>query len=57
MLERQIPDDDKEEQRRFRQHRDFVLALARVLPVGAHLWLQGWLEATALGPSVSDLPF
>jgi hypothetical protein len=30
-------------------HRDFILALARVVRPGARLWLQGWLDAVAHG--------
>jgi hypothetical protein len=57
-LEQEIAPDDREGQARFRQHRDFVIALAQVVPLGARLWLQGWLEAVALGAFASpDLPF
>jgi hypothetical protein len=53
-----VPPDDLEEQARFRQHRDFVLTLARVVSPGARLWLQGWLEAVAHGAfAPSGLPF
>jgi len=34
---------------RFRHHRDFILALARVIHPGARFWLQGWLDAVAYG--------
>jgi hypothetical protein len=30
-------------------HRDFILSLAQVVPPGARLWLQGWLDAVAHG--------
>ncbi len=49
--------ESKEAQARLRQHRDFVLALAQVVPPAARLWLQGWLEATAHGAFAADLPF
>jgi hypothetical protein len=34
---------------RYRQHRDFILALSGVMPLAARLWLQGWLEGIAQG--------
>jgi len=37
---------DLDEMGRFRAHRDFIFALARLVPPGARLWLSGWLEAT-----------
>lgn len=43
---------------RFRHHRDFIFVLARLVPSGTRLWLQGWLEATAHGTfAVHELPF
>jgi hypothetical protein len=48
-LEQVIAPDDEEEVARFRHHRDFILALARVVRPGARLWLQGWLDAVAHG--------
>jgi hypothetical protein len=30
---------------RYRHHRDFILALAQLMPPGARLWMSGWLEA------------
>jgi hypothetical protein len=48
-LEQVIAPDDEEEIARFRHHRDFILALARVVRPGARLWLQGWLDAVAHG--------
>ena len=51
------PSDDPEGMARLRQHRDFVFALAGVVPPAARFWLQGWLEAVALGSFASDLPF
>jgi hypothetical protein len=56
-LEQGISPGDEEGQIRFRRHRDFVLALAHIAPPGARLWLQGWLEATALGTLALDIPF
>ncbi len=37
---------DLDEMGRFRVHRDFIFALARLVPPGARLWLSGWLKAT-----------
>jgi hypothetical protein len=48
-IEQVIAADDKEEITRFRHHRDFILSLAQVVPPGARLWLQGWLDAVAHG--------
>jgi len=48
-MEQVIPADDEDEMTRFRHHRDFILALARVVHPGARLWLQGWLDAVAHG--------
>ncbi len=48
-MEQVIPADDEEEMTRFRHHRDFIFALARVIRPGARLWLQGWLDAVAHG--------
>ena len=57
-IETEINPDDEAELTRFRQHRDFVFTLARLIPPGARLWLQGWLEAVALGAfAAPDLPF
>lgn len=56
-LEQSVPPGDEEGQTRFRHHRDFVLALAQVVPPGARLWLQGWLEALALRTPALGLPF
>jgi hypothetical protein len=56
-LDQDISPNDEEGQTRFRHHRDFVLALAQVMPPGARLWLQGWLEATVLRTPAFDLPF
>ena len=56
-LDQGISPNDEEGQTRFRHHRDFVLNLAQVVPPGARLWLQGWLEATALRTPAFDLPF
>lgn len=57
-LEQESASGDQESQTRIRQHRDFVFALAEVVPPGARLWLQGWLEAVGLGAFASaDLPF
>jgi hypothetical protein len=30
---------------RYRHHRDFILALAQLMPPAARLWMSGWLEA------------
>ena len=57
-METEIPPDDEAELARFRQHRDFILALARLVPPGARLWLHGWLEAVAHGAfAAPDIPF
>ena len=56
-MEQQISPDEREEQTRFRQHRDFVLVVAQVVPPGARLWLQGWLEAVVHGAFTPDIPF
>jgi hypothetical protein len=57
-MEQELPPDDEDGQAvrlsahdkaRLRQHRDFILALACVVPPAARLWLQGWLEAVAHG--------
>jgi len=56
-MEEEIAPDDKAEMARFRHHRDFVFTLSRVIPPGARLWLQGWLDAVAHGSlarAVSD---
>ena len=57
-IETEIRSDDEAELARFRQHRDFVFTLARLIPPGARLWLQGWLEAVTHGAFAdSDIPF
>jgi len=56
-LDQGISPNDEEGQTRFRHHRDFVLALAQVVPPGARLWLQGWLDATASRTPALDMPF
>jgi len=48
-MEQVIAPDDEDEMARFRHHRDFIFALARVVHPGARLWLQGWLDAVACG--------
>ena len=48
-MEQVIGPDDEQEMMRFRHHRDFILALAQIVPLGARLWLQGWLDAVAHG--------
>lgn len=45
-METEIPPDDEVSLTRFRHHRDFIFALATLVPAGARLWLQGWLDAT-----------
>jgi hypothetical protein len=30
---------------RYRHHRDFILAMAQLMPPAARLWMSGWLEA------------
>jgi hypothetical protein len=57
-METEIHPDDEAELARFRQHRDFILTLARLTPPGARLWLQGWLEAVTHGAfAAPDIPF
>jgi len=57
-IETEIRPDDEVELARFRQHRDFIFTLARLVPPGARLWLQGWLEAVVHGAfAVPDIPF
>ncbi len=48
-MEHEVALDDEAEEMRLRHHRDFILALSQVIPPGARLWLQGWLEAVAHG--------
>jgi len=48
-METGIDPDDENELARFRHHRDFIFALACLIPPGARLWLSGWLEAVAHG--------
>ncbi len=43
-----LPDDD-EPLARFHHHRDFVFALSRLVPTGAQIWLQGWLDTVGHG--------
>jgi hypothetical protein len=52
-MECDIPPDDEAEMTRFRHHRDFAFMLSRVIPPGARLWLQGWLDAVAHGALAS----
>ncbi len=53
-MEDEIPADDEVERARFRHHRDFILTLSQIIPPGARLWLQGWLEAVAHGVFTCD---
>jgi hypothetical protein len=48
-MEHEIAPGDDLEMGRFRHHRDFILALSQMIPPGARLWLQGWLEAVTHG--------
>jgi hypothetical protein len=48
-MEHEMVLGDEKERTRFRNHRDFILVLSQVIPPGARLWLQGWLEAVAHG--------
>jgi hypothetical protein len=48
-LEQAISPDDEAEITRFRHHRDFIFALARLVHPGARLWLQGWFDAVTAG--------
>jgi hypothetical protein len=48
-LEIELDPKDETTPLRFRNHRDFILSLARVMPPGARLWLSGWLEAVSYG--------
>jgi len=52
-METAVAPDDAAALTRFRHHRDFVLALARLIPPGARLWLSGWLEAVSYGAMMS----
>ena len=57
-METEIDPAHEDELARFRQHRDFIFTLARLIPPGARLWLQGWLEAVAHGAfAAPDFPF
>lgn len=57
-LEQEGVSSDSRTLARARQHRDVILALESVVPLGARLWLQGRLAAVAHGASAStDLPF
>lgn len=59
-MENEIPPDDEASLTRFRHHRDFMFMLARTVPPGARLWLQGWLDGVAQGGfagSDDDIPF
>ena len=57
-METAIDPEDEAELVRFRQHRDLIFTLARLIPPGARLWLQGWLEAVAHGAfAPPDIPF
>ena len=57
-METEIDPQDEDELARFRQHRDFIFTLARLIPPSARLWLQGWLGAVAHGAfSAPDIPF
>ncbi|MBM4458460.1 MAG: hypothetical protein FJ011_11940 [Chloroflexi bacterium] len=47
---------DQDELARLRHHRDFILALARLIPPAARLWLSGWLEAVMYGALLA-IPF
>lgn len=51
-MENEIAPDDDAEMARFRHHRDFMFMLSRVIPSGARLWLQGWLDAVGHGALV-----
>ncbi len=53
-MEQELASDDVEGQTRFRQHRDFVLALSQVIPPAARLWLEGWLDALAFVAVAED---
>jgi hypothetical protein len=48
-LEQVIAPEEAAELTRLRHHRDFVFTLARIVQPGARLWLQGWLDAVAVG--------
>jgi len=48
-MDQLISASDEAEMARFRHHRDFIFTLARVVHPGARLWLQGWLDAVAVG--------
>jgi hypothetical protein len=62
-LEQELPpghqDASDDARTRYRQHRDFILALSGVIPLAARLWLQGWLEGVAHGgwDPTEDIPF
>ncbi|MGD2176267.1 MAG: hypothetical protein PVG71_00435 [Anaerolineae bacterium] len=48
-MEHEIAPGDDEQMAHFRHHRDFILILSQMIPPGARLWLQGWLEAVTHG--------
>jgi hypothetical protein len=48
-MEHDVSPGDDAGMTRFRHHRDFIFVLSQVIPPGARLWLQGWLEAVAHG--------
>jgi len=48
-METVIAPDDADELARFHHHRDFILALVRLISPGVRLWLNGWLDAVAYG--------
>lgn len=46
--EQAVAPDDAAGQARYRHHRDFIAALANLIPLGARLWMSGWLAAAVV---------
>jgi len=48
--EQAVAPDDAAGRARYRHHREFIAALAGLIPLGARLWMSGWLAAVILRP-------